>query len=241
MVNIIFVVFWILFYVYVNFVFLVFIWVEVEVCIEIVCGEDGMVIRIINIVMLKVNCFLLLFFYQEIFCYVGMGMLVREVMQDMYLDGYFFKKGVFIQMFIRVVYFDLKFWGENVNDFVLERFLFENKFFCLKESCFRIFGGGKMFCFGRYFVMNEILVVVVVFVVRLEMELVDKEKGWEVLISWNMGVVGQIMVFDRDVEVDIKRREGVEEGWRWVVRVDKGDKVFRMVMEDFGDEQGGML
>ncbi|KAK4652584.1 hypothetical protein QC762_501870 [Podospora pseudocomata] len=236
MVNTIPAAFWTLFYVHANPALLASIRAEVEACIETARGEDGTVTRTINIVTLKANCPLLLSSYQETLRYVGMGTPVREVTQDTYLDGYLLKKGALIQMPTRVVHSDPKLWGENVNDFVPERFLPENKSSRPKESCFRTFGGGKTLCPGRHFATNEILAVVAVFVARLEMEPVDKEKGWEAPTSWNTGAAGQIMAPDRDVEVDIKRREGVEEGWRWVVRVDKGDKVFRMVTEDFGDE-----
>ncbi|KAK0701165.1 cytochrome P450 [Apiosordaria backusii] len=230
--------FWTLFFLHANPSLLSSIRAEVDACTETSRSSDGIVTKTIDITTLKAKCPLLLSSYQETLRCVGMGTPVRQVTQDTYLEGYLLKKGALIQMPTRIIHSDASLWGDNVNDFVPERFLPENKPSRPKESCFRTFGGGKTLCPGRHFATNEILAVVAVFVSRMEMEVVDKTKGWEAPTSFNTGAAGQIMEPDWDVEVELRRREGVETegGVRWEVRLDKGDRVFKMVTEDYVEE-----
>ncbi|KAK0673550.1 cytochrome P450 [Cercophora samala] len=239
MVNTIPAAFWTLFYLHSDPALLASVRTEVDACVETSRSDDGSVTKTINIVTLKAKCPLLLSAYQETLRCVGMGTPIRQVTQDTYLDGYLLKKGALIQMPTRVVHSDSRLWGENVNDFVPGRFLPENKSTRAKDSCFRTFGGGRTLCPGRHFATNEILAVAALFVARMEITPVDKAKGWEAPTSWNTGAAGQIMAPDTDVEVEIRRREeGTEEGGevRWVVRVEKGDKVFKMVTEDYTED-----
>ncbi|KAK4175218.1 putative cytochrome P450 E-class, group IV [Triangularia setosa] len=231
--------FWTLFFLHANPSLLSSVRAEVDACTETSFSPDGTLTKTINIVTLKAKCPLLLSSYQETLRCVGMGTPIRQVTQDTHLEGYLLKKGALIQMPTRIIHSDVRLWGKTVNDFVPERFLPENKSSRPKESCFRTFGGGKTLCPGRHFATNEILAVVAVFISRMEMEPVDKVKGWEPPTSLNTGAAGQIMQPDDDVEVEIRRREvgGEHEGpVRWVVRVDKGDKVFKMVTEDYAEE-----
>ncbi|KAK4204646.1 putative cytochrome P450 E-class, group IV [Triangularia verruculosa] len=228
--------FWTLFYLHANPSLLSSVRAEVDACTDTAHPADGKVTKTIDIVTLKAKCPLLLSSYQETLRCVGMGTPVRQVTEDTHLDGYLLKKGALIQMPTRVVHSDAKLWGNNAAEFVPERFLPENKSSRPKDSCFRTFGGGRTLCPGRHFATNEILAVVALFISRMDMKPVDQVKGWEAPTSFSTGAAGQIMEPDEDVEVEITRREGLKEGIEWIVRADKGDKVFKMVTEDYVEE-----
>lgn len=186
-------------------------------------------VKTIDITTLKANCPLLLSSYQEVLRHRSVGTLVREVMEDTYLDQWLLKKGALLQMPSRVIHQDANFWGSNVTDFQPRRFLQEEARSRPKDICFRAFGGGKTLCPGRHFATNEVLAVVAVFIARLDMKPV--EGNWTLPTVMNTNVASVVMEPDFDIEVEIKTRQGFEDV-KWVINLDSSDKVFALVTED---------
>lgn len=206
---------------------------EVDACID--ANSTGTALKIIDMVLLKEKCPLLLSAYQEVLRYRTIGASVREVMEDTHLGPYLLKKGAMLQMPSRVIHTDTTLWGDT--DFRPRRFLAEEK---EKKSrprdvCFRAFGGGKTLCPGRHFATNEILAVVALFVARFDMKPVDGGE-WKFPTTANTNVAAAVMGPDYDVEVEIATREGCQ-GDRWAVRLEASDKTFAIVTEDVVGEE----
>lgn len=191
--------------------------------------ENGTTVKTLDITTLKSNCPLLLSSYQEVLRYCSMGTSVREVMEDTYLDRWLLKKGAMLQMPSRIIHQDASLWGSSVTNFNPRRFLPEEAKNRPRDVCFRAFGGGKTLCPGRHFATNEVLAVVAVFISRMDMTPVGGE--WKFPTTANTNVAAVVMEPDDDVEVEIKARQGFEDV-KWVINLDKSDKIFAMVTED---------
>ncbi|KAI1772252.1 cytochrome P450 [Hypoxylon cercidicola] len=201
---------------------------EIDACTE-TSTENGLTVRTLDITTLKESCPLLLSSYQEVLRSRSMGTSVREVMEDTYLDQWLLKKGAMLQMPSRIIHQDAGLWGGDVADFKPRRFLPEEKQNRPRDICFRAFGGGKTLCPGRHFATNEILAVVAVFIARLDIEPVDGD--WKLPTTVNTNVAAVIMEPDDDIQVEIKARRGFEDV-KWVINLNKSDKIFAMVTED---------
>lgn len=129
-----------------------------------------------------------------------MGVSVREVVEDTYLDQWLLKKGAILQMPSRVVHQDVSLWGGSVGEFNPRRFLAEEKGNRPSDHCFRPFGGGKTLCPGPHFATNEVLAVVALFISRFEMKPVDGRWELPTTVKTNAAVM---MEPDNDVEVEI--------------------------------------
>ncbi|KAK1830673.1 cytochrome P450 [Podospora conica] len=189
----------------------------------------GTTTKVLDMATLKASCPLLLSAYQEVLRYRSMGMSVREVVEDTYLDQWLLKKGTMLQMPSRVIHQDASLWGESVGEFNPRRFLAEEKGNRPSDICFRAFGGGKTLCPGRHFATNEVLAIVALFISRFEMKPVAG--GWDLPTAANTNAAAVIMEPDNDIEVEITPREGFG-NVKWAVNLEKSDRVFAMVTED---------
>ncbi|RYP77947.1 hypothetical protein DL771_000806 [Monosporascus sp. 5C6A] len=205
---------------------------EIDACTE--TTENGSTIKTIDITTLKESCPLLLSSYQEVLRYRSMGTSVREVMEDTYLDQWFLKKGAMLQMPSRIVHQDANLWGSDVTEFNPRRFLPGEKKNRPSDVCFRAFGGGKTLCPGRHFATNEILAVVAVFIARLDMK--PAKGDWKFPTTANTNVAAVVMEPDDDIQVEIKARQGFEDV-KWVISLNKSEKIFAMVTEDSGETE----
>jgi cytochrome P450 len=201
---------------------------EVDACTN-TKTVDGATVKVLDIATLKANCPLLLSAYQEVLRYRSMGVSVREVVEDTYLDQWLLKKGAILQMPSRVIHQDASLWGESVGEFNPRRFLAEEKGNRPSDVCFRAFGGGKTLCPGRHFATNEVLAVVALFISRFEMKPV--EGGWKLPTTGKTNAAAVIMGPDNDIEVEITARDGFG-NVKWAVNLEKSDSVFAMVTED---------
>ncbi|KAI1633567.1 cytochrome P450 [Biscogniauxia mediterranea] len=206
---------------------------EIDACTE-TTTEDGVTVKTLDITTLKESCPLLLSSYQEVLRYRSMGTSVREVTEDTYLGQWLLKKGAMVQMPSRIVHQDPSLWGANVDEFNPRRFLPEEKQNRPRDVCFRAFGGGKTLCPGRHFATNEVLAAVAVFVARLDMKPAKGE--WTLPTTANTNVAAVVMEPDDDIEVEIKSRQGFEDV-KWVVNLNKSEKIFAMVTEDSGETE----
>ncbi|KAI1446988.1 putative cytochrome P450 [Annulohypoxylon stygium] len=202
---------------------------EVDACTE---QKKNTTLKIIDMVLLKEKCPLLLSAYQEVLRYRTIGASVREIMEDTHLGPYLLKKGAMLQMPSRVIHTDKTLWGDT--DFHPRRFLVEEKKSRPRDVCFRAFGGGKTLCPGRHFATNEILAVVALFIARFNMKPVKGE--WEFPTTANTNVAAAVMGPDYDVEVEIETQDGLH-GVQWAVRLEASDKRFAIVTEDVVGEE----
>lgn len=201
---------------------------EVDACTD-TKTVDGATFKVLDIATLKASCPLLLSAYQEVLRYRSMGVSVREVVEDTFLDQWLLKKGAILQMPSRVIHQDARLWGESVDEFDPRRFLAEEKGSRPSDFCFRAFGGGKTLCPGRHFATNEVLAVVALFISQFEMKPVDG--GWNLPTTAKTNAAAAIMEPDNDIEVEIMTREGFGND-KWAVSLKKSDRVFAMVTED---------
>jgi cytochrome P450 len=154
-------------------------------------------------------------------------------MEDTLLDRkWLLKKDSMVQMPSRALHIDASIWGSDVHDFNPRRFLKKHEVANSKRpnpTAFRTFGGGTTLCSGRHFATNEILAFVCMFVVRFDMKPVAGR--WTLPETDNTNVAAVVMEPDTDIEVEISRREGCEDGM-WAFGLRDSKMVFAVVEED---------
>ncbi|KAI2769288.1 cytochrome P450 [Daldinia loculata] len=201
---------------------------EIDACTETTI-ENGSTVKTLNITTLKKGCPLLSSSYQEVLRYRSMGISIREVMEDTYLDQWLLKKGAMLQIPSIVIHQDANLWGSDVMEFNPRRFLPEEKHNRPRDVCFRAFGGGKTLCPGRHFATNEILTFVAAFIVRLDMKPIEGD--WKLPTTANTNVAAGIMGPDEDIQVEIRTRQGYEDV-KWAMVLNKSEKVSAIVTEE---------
>ncbi|MCJ1247982.1 hypothetical protein MMC30_005197 [Trapelia coarctata] len=199
-------------------------------------GDNGTVVRTLDISLLKTRCPLLLSTYQELLRHHSSNASVRWVMQDTLLaDKYLLKKDGIIQMPSKVMHADTEIWGPTAAEFDPRRFIKVDP--TIKEeinggvsgmgavgekaekapkqhpASFRAFGGGSTLCPGRFFATTEIMSVVAMFLLRFDIEPVG---GRELVLPTQVGnsLATSIQAPTTDVRVRVRRRGGWE-GGRW--------------------------
>jgi cytochrome P450 len=212
---------------------------EVGSILEINDDDKENVVRSLDITDVKSHCPLLASTFQEVLRYRTMGTSVREVMEDTVLDGqWLLKKGCMIQMPSRVIHTDASLWGADVDQFVPGRFMRDETKKSHSASkrpnpqAFRAFGGGTTLCPGRHFATNEIMAVLIMFIMRFDVNPVSGQ--WSLPKTENTNVAAVVMEPDTDIEVKISFRKGFENG-RWAFRLRDSELVFAVVEEDRRD------
>lgn len=112
--------------------------------------------------------------YHETLRYTSGALSVRKVEEDTIVAGYAFLAGSLVMMPVRPGHFDPGVFGNDVDEFVPDRFLREDD----KQSgrrnpgtkALRPFGGGNTLCPGRHFATNEIFAFVATVVHRFDLE-----------------------------------------------------------------------
>ncbi|KAI0104469.1 putative cytochrome P450 [Daldinia grandis] len=194
---------------------------EIDACTKTTI-ENGSTVKTLNITTLKESCPLLLSSYQEVLRYRAMGISIREVMEDTYLDQWLLKKGAMLQIPSIVIHQDAGLWGSDVMEFNPRRFLPEEKHNRPRDVCFRAFGGGKTLCPGRHFATNEVLTFVAAFIVRLDMNPIEGD--WVLPTTTNTNAAAGIMAPDQDIQVEIRTRQGFEDV-KWSIALNESEKV----------------
>ena len=197
-------------------------------------GDSGKT-KILDITTLKTTCPLVTSTFQEVLRYRSMGTSVRQVMEDTVLDGrWLLQKNAMLQMPSRIFHKDASIWGSDVDDFNPRRFM---KGELPKTAdgkrpnpvAFRAFGGGSTLCPGRHFSTNEILAVVIMFVMRYD--IVPTSGEWTLPGTEKTNVAAVMMEPDTDVEVLVCCRKGFEED-HWEINLEDSDSAFAVVAED---------
>jgi len=220
---------------------------EVGSVLETVDDEStASVTRTLNITKLRTACPLLTSTFQETLRHGALGASVRLVVEDTIISGqYLLKKDCVVQIPTHVVHFDPSIWGSSVQDFDASRFVpgqtrpshtQEKKKKKAPPGALRPFGGGKNLCPGRHFAATEILALVSMIIMRYDLHVIsaadepqheDQHKGgeWAMPKSEKSSLAAVVREPDEDTEVEVRLREGFEEG-RWAFRLDDSELVF---------------
>lgn len=247
--------FWMLYYVYSNPDILELLRQEVGAILETTSldASPGTVTRTLNITELRTVCPLLTSTFQETLRHTSFGAAVRLATEDTVIDGQILlKKDSLVEIPAHVVHSDPSIWGSSVAAFDASRFIRSTN---VKSStnltngqadrkkkphpgAFRAFGGGKNLCPGRHFAATEILALVVMMVMRYDLHVVTTTTGhrhgsgrWTLPTSVKSSLAAAVREPDEDVEVEVRLREGYEEG-RWAFRLEESELVF--AIDDVG-------
>lgn len=128
--------------------------------------QDGAVVRTVDLTKAR-EIPLLLSIIRESLRYNCAGTASRIVLEDVLLEGrYLLKKDTLLIMPMQLYHANESIWGPTVGDFDAERFSSSERNF--HPGAFRGFGGGVHLCPGRFMAKNEILAVLVMFVLRYD-------------------------------------------------------------------------
>jgi cytochrome P450 len=198
--------------------------------------------RTLNITKLRTACPILTSTFQETLRHGALGASVRLVVEDTIISGrYLLKKGCVVQIPTHTVHFDPSIWGPSVEDFDASRFVpgqtissntQEKKRKKAPPGALRPFGGGKNLCPGRHFAATEILALVSMIIMRYDLRVVsasDEQQNdhgeWAMPKSERSSLAAVVREPDEDTEVEVRLREGFEEG-RWAFQLDDSELVF---------------
>ncbi|KAJ2991563.1 hypothetical protein NUW58_g2470 [Xylaria curta] len=106
----------------------------------------------------------------------------RYLLKDTLIDdghgaAYILKKDSFLVMPSAVVHKNETAWGSTAKKFDPARFV-KSSGYKARSSAFRAFGGGNALCPGRHFAMNEIMSILVIIVLRYDIEPVTQ--AWKI-------------------------------------------------------------
>lgn len=199
--------------------------------------RNGETVRSLDITSLKTSCPLLTSTFQEVLRFRSMGTSVRQVMQDTVLDNnWLLKKDCMIEIPSRVIHTDKSIWGSDVDEFNPRRFMKDEPQKTQdgrrpNATAFRAFGGGTTLCPGRHFATNQILAVATMCIMRYDMRPTTGE--WSLPDTQNNSVLATTVVMepDTDVQVEISRRKGFEDG-QWAFDLKDLNMVSAVVAED---------
>lgn len=118
------------------------------------------------------SCPTLVSTYYEMLRTHGMGVSVRQVLQDQLIDEqYLLKQGALVMIPTGVQHTDQSAWGESVNEFDHLRFLRgSGRKKGWNSTAFRGFGGGSNLCPGRYFATSAVLQFVANAILNLDVQ-----------------------------------------------------------------------
>ena len=207
--------FWMLFYVFSSPSILADLRFELENILQTTEKSLGETFRTLDVTAMKGKCPLLHSIFQETLRHRSCGVSVRVVLQDTLLnDKFAIEAGCMIQMPSRVVHDDPAIWGPTVKDFDPRRFLRgttkEPQEHKAPAAAFRAFGGGTTLCPGRHFASTEVLCIVAMFALRYDIDPVCGD--WRMPPPKNQNIVASTEFPGVDVEVDVRPREGYEDG-----------------------------
>lgn len=178
---------------------------------EIAPAFDASTGVLTNLQHLLHKCPLLNSIYHEVLRYTSAAVGIRQVEEDTILSGYTFIEGAIVMMPVRPGHFDPNVFGDDVDEFVPERFMRDEETLArnpgLKNpgtKVLRAFGGGTTLCPGRHFAANEILSSVATTLYRFDIEVVKGEKM--AIPSPKEPTVGTYLA-DHDVKVRMRVRK----------------------------------
>lgn len=170
-------------------------------------SADGLA-RKLNIAAVATHCPLIDSIVQETLRVHSANTAPRYVLEDTVLnDKYLMKQGSAILTPSGELHKASSFWGSTAEDFDARRFCSKNASENKKPgSVFRPWGGGTFLCPGRFLAKNEIIILLVIMVLKYDMETLDGKPWSPPAYQWNL--TASILAPKRDVRVNVREREG---------------------------------
>jgi len=178
--------------------------------------------RIINIQALKTQAPLLNSVFREVLRITAPVVSVRVVLEDTIIaDQYLLKKGSVVQIPALIANLDPNNWGSDAHEFNPNRFqktvsgtITNSRQDTGKEktvhpAAFRSFGGGGSLCPGRHFAQMEIVGLSAMLILGFELK---PPGGGKIVVPEQTNLMLPLSIYrpKRDVKVEIRRREGME-------------------------------
>lgn len=193
-------------------------------------GEDGQIVRSVDLGALRTSCPVLLSTFQETmrFRFVSPG--PRVLLEDVQLGSHFLlKKGSMLLIPTTVQHSDVGAWGNDVAEFDHMRFTRKpstgRKTY--NRVAFRAFGGGHILCPGRHFASTEIMAFAAMLV--LQFDVVPVEGRWVEPCCDNSPALAGFPIPDKDIEVELRSRDV---GANWNFTFSGLDRSMDIVAED---------
>ena len=174
--------------------------------------------RQVNIAEVAAECPLVSSIVHETLRVQSVGTSTRKVLKDTLIDDqYLLKQGSTVLMPSAELHTTSSVWGSSPTTFDPRRFCPNGKFEAKKStSGYRAFGGGSFLCPGRFLAVNEVIIVLVIMVLKYDLEPVEQHYSW----SWpssQSDLATALLTPKDDIRVRKKERKGGEVGsGEWV-------------------------
>jgi cytochrome P450 len=185
---------------------------ELKAC-AIIEQKEGFAL---NIAALKTDCSLLLSVFQETQRIRHIHAAIRKVMSDTLLDGkYLLRKGNYLQMPGSSIHSNTELWGPSATDFDPYRFVNQGAHasgFKQRGRDFLAWGAPPHLCPARQFAATEILILVALFVMRVDLRPV--RDTWEKSPALDFNDPVTVLNPKTDVQVHVSVREKWAGDWK---------------------------
>ncbi|KAI4734550.1 hypothetical protein E4T50_14918 [Aureobasidium sp. EXF-12298] len=185
---------------------------ELKAC-AIIEQKEGFAL---NIAALKTDCSLLLSVFQETQRIRHIHAAIRKVMSDTLLDGkYLLRRGNYLQMPGSSIHSNTELWGPSATDFDPYRFVNQGAHasgFKQRGRDFLAWGAPPHLCPARQFAATEILILVALFVMRVDLRPV--RGTWEKSPALDFNDPVTVLNPKTDVQVHVSVREKWAGDWK---------------------------
>lgn len=151
---------------------------------------------------------------------------IRQVMEDTWLDAYRLRKGNYVMIPNAPIHNSSELWGKDAKKFNLHRFVKDGKGFSAASSlpahAYLAWGTAPHLCPARQFASTEILVFVALLILRADMVPVRNRWNRPALMTGELTVMASPK---KDLEVEIRPREGWQGNWSAIIGESKSSKV----------------
>ena len=166
--------------------------------------------RHVNIAEVSVECPLVASIVYETLRVQTASASARKVLKDTLVDGqYLLKEGFTVLIPSVEVHTTSSIWGPSSTTFDARRFCPNQRFETMKPaSAYRAFGGGSFLCPGRFFAVNEIIIILVIMILKYDLEPVG-HNSW----AWpenRSSLANSILAPKHDIRVKMRERKGYE-------------------------------
>ena len=169
--------------------------------------------RHVNVAEVAAECPLVASIVHETLRIQSVGTSTRKVLKDTFIDDqYLLKQGSTVLMPSAVLHTTSSVWGSSSNAFDAKRFCPNQKLEAKKPTSeYRAFGGGSFLCPGRFLAVNEIIIILVIMVLKYDLDPVEQHHAW----SWprsQSDLATALLTPKDDIRVKMKERKGYEAG-----------------------------
>ena len=169
--------------------------------------------RHVNIAEVAAECPLVASIVHETLRVQSIGTSTRKVLKDTLIDGqYLLKEGSTVLMPSVELHTNNSVWGSSSTTFDARRFCPNQKLEAKKPTSeYRAFGGGSFLCPGRFLAVNEVIIVLVIMVLKYDLDPVEQHHSWSLPRSQS-DLASALLLPADDIRVKIRERKGYEPG-----------------------------